>query len=62
MKKIYYIIGTLAIGLGGYFLYEKIKNGNVSFNFKNEAVAENELGSHLEPPIEIPSLATTPLV
>jgi len=54
MGKGYYIVGALLLGLGGYFLYNKIKNGNVSFNFKSESVAEAEAGSHLEPPMETP--------
>jgi hypothetical protein len=52
--------------LGGYFLYNKIKNGNVTFNFKNEDIAEVEAGSHLAPPMEtptnIPPNATPPFV
>ena len=55
MGKGYYIVGALLLGLGGYFLYNKIKNGNVTFNFKSEGVAEAEVGSHLEPPMETPT-------
>jgi hypothetical protein len=62
MGKGYYIVGALLLGLGGYFLYNKIKNGNVTFNFKSESVAEAEAGSHLEPPMEVPDLATPPIV
>jgi hypothetical protein len=66
MTKAYYIVGTLLLGLGAYFLYNKIKNGNMSFNFRNEDIAEAEAGSHLEPPMEattnIPSGATPPFV
>ena len=66
MGKGYYIVGALLLGLGGYFLYNKIKNGNVTFNFKNEYIAEVESGSHLAPPMEtptnIPPNATPPFV
>jgi len=66
MKKAYYIVGAVFLGVGTYFLYNKIKNGNVSFNFRNEDVADTKEGSHLEPPMEstikIPSLATNPIV
>jgi hypothetical protein len=66
MGKGYYIVGSVLLGVGLYFLYNKIKNGNVSFNFRNEDVAEAEAGSHLQPPMEasstIPNLATPPLV
>lgn len=54
MGKGYYIVGAVLLGVGGYFLYNKIKNGNVTFNFRNEDIAESELGSHLEPPMEMP--------
>jgi len=66
MTRAYYIVGALLFGLGGYFLYNKIKNGNVTFNFKSESVAQAEAGSHLEPPMEtptnIPPNATPPFV
>jgi hypothetical protein len=66
MGKGYYIVGALLIGVGGYFLYNKIKNGNVTFNFRNEDVAQAEDGSHLgfpmETPITIPPTATPPFV
>ena len=66
MKKGYYIVGAVLLGVGVYFLYNKIKKGNVSFNFRNEDVAEAEAGSHLEPPMEVPTdippIATPPLV
>lgn len=66
MTKGYYIVGAVLLGVGAYFLYNKIKNGNVSFNFRDDYVAETEDGSHLEPPMEattnIPSGATPPFV
>lgn len=55
MTKGYYIVGAVLLGVGAYFLYDKIKNGNVSFNFRNDYVAEREAGSHLEPPMETTS-------
>jgi hypothetical protein len=61
MGKGYYIVGTVLLGIGAYFLYNKIKNGNVSFNFRNESVAETEDGSHLEPPMETTS-NTPPII
>jgi hypothetical protein len=66
MGKGYYIVGAVLLGVGAYFLYNKIKNGNVSFNFRNDYVAETEDGSHLEPPMETtptnPPFATPPFV
>lgn len=62
MKKGYYIIGALLFGLGTYYLYNKIRNGNVVFNFRDEDVRENELGANLAPPMEVPPLATPKLV
>jgi hypothetical protein len=66
MTKGYYIVGAVLLGVGAYFLYNKIKNGNISFNFRDDYVAETEDGSHLEPPMEatinIPSGATPPFV
>ena len=55
MGKGYYIVGALLIGVGGYLLYNKIKAGNLSFNFRNEDIAEADAGSHLEPPMETPT-------
>jgi hypothetical protein len=66
MGKGYYIVGTVLLGVGAYFLYNKIKNGNVKFNFRNDYVSEAEEGSHLDPPMEsttdIPSTATPPFI
>jgi hypothetical protein len=66
MGKGYYIVGALLLGVGTYFLYNKIKNGNITFNFRNDYVAESEAGSHLEPPMEtptnIPPIATPPFI
>jgi hypothetical protein len=62
MTKAYYIVGALMLGLGTYYLYNKIKDGNVAFNFRDEEVAENELEDNLAPPMEVPPLATPPLV
>ena len=62
MKKAYYIVGAVLFGLGAYFLYSKVRNGNVSFNYRNEDVAQAEDGNHLEPPMEVPILATPPLI
>lgn len=62
MKKGYYIVGALLLGLGGYFLYNKIKNGNVMFNFKNEEIEELELGSNLAPPMEAPEFSKAELI
>ena len=66
MKKGYYVLGTVLLGIGAYLLYNKIKNGNLNYNFRSEDnVVEAEEGSHLTPPKEapdkIPSLATTPI-
>ena len=54
MTKGYYIAGAVLIGIAGYFLYNKIKKGNSEFNFINEDIPEEELGSNLEPPMEVP--------
>lgn len=55
MTKVYYIAGALLLGLGGYLLYNKIKNGNISYNFRNEDnVAQAQEGSHLSPPMQAP--------
>ena len=67
MGKGYYIVGSVLIGVGVYFLYEKIKNGGINFNLRSQdGVAEVEDGSHLNPPMEvpptIPPLATPPIV
>jgi len=67
MKKGYYIVGAVLIGVGAYLLYSKIKNGNSGFNISNEDnFAQTEEGGHLNPPMEaqstIPPLATLPIV
>jgi hypothetical protein len=66
MGKGYYIVGAVLLGVGAYFLYNKIKKGNLTFNLRNEYVAEMEEGSHLQPPMEAtintPPLATPPFV
>jgi hypothetical protein len=66
MGKGYYIVGAVLLGVGAYFLYSKIKKGNLTFNLRNEYVAESEAGSHLEPPMETtsntPPIATPPFV
>jgi hypothetical protein len=66
MGKGYYIVGAVLLGVGAYFLYNKIKKGNASFNFRNEYVSESEAGSHLEPPMEAtsntPPFVTPPFV
>jgi len=62
MKKGFYIVGALLLGLGSYYLYNKIKSGNVSFNFREEDVTEDELGANLALPMEVPSLETPPLI
>lgn len=67
MKKGYYIVGSVLLGVGAYLLYTKIKKGNTIFNTKNEDnFAQTEDGSHLNPPKEtsptIPSLATPTIV
>jgi hypothetical protein len=62
MTKGYYIVGTVLLGVGVYFLYNKIKNGNISFNTRGEDnIVKAEEGSHLNPPMEVPPLATPPL-
>ena len=58
MGKGYYIVGAVLLGVGAYFLYNKIKNGNVTFNFRSEDIMEAEAGSHLEPPMETPIKAS----
>jgi hypothetical protein len=62
MGKGYYIVGAVLLGVGAYLLYNKIKNGNLSFNPKSDDTEPLQDGSHLEPPMEIPPLATPPLV
>ena len=62
MKKGYFIVGTVLLGVGVYLLYNKIKNGNISFNPISDNYEPEKEGSHLEPPTEIPSLATPPIV
>lgn len=61
MGKGYYIVGAVLLGVGAYFLFTKIKNGNISFNPKNDDLENMQDGSHLEPPLEVPPLATTPI-
>jgi hypothetical protein len=61
MKKGFYLIGAVLLGVGVYLLVNKIKNGNISFNPKNEDTAVTEIGSHLEPPMEVPTPQTPPL-
>ena len=67
MGKGYYIVGSVLIGVGLYFLYDKIKNGGININLRSQdVVAEAEDGSHLNPPMQvpptIPPLATPPIV
>jgi hypothetical protein len=66
MGKGYYIVGALLLGVGGYLLYNKIRNGNSTFNFRDVFVEEKEEGSHLDPPIKTtintPPIATPPFV
>jgi hypothetical protein len=63
MGKGYYIIGAVLIGVGAFLLYNKIKNGNVNFNTRNEDnVTQLEEGSHLNLPMEVPDLATPTFV
>lgn len=67
MKKGYYIVGVVLLGVGAYLLYTKIKNGNSGFITGNgDSLAETEEGGHLNPPMEaqptIPPLATLPIV
>ena len=62
MKKGHYLLGTVLLGVGAYLLYNKIKNGNLSFNTRSEDnIVKAEEGSHLNPPMEAPPLATPPL-
>lgn len=62
MGKGYYIVGALLLGLGGYYLYNKIKSGNVTFNLRDESIAEQDLEDNLAPPMEVPPLATPTLI
>lgn len=63
MGKGYYIVGAVLLGVGAYLLYSKIKNGNLTYNSKNQdIVVQAEDGSHLNPPMQVPPLATPPLV
>ncbi len=62
MQKGYYIVGAVLLGVGAYLLYNKIRNGNLSFNPKSDYTEVPQDGSHLEPPLEVPPLATPPLV
>lgn len=62
MTKAYYIVGALLLGLGSYYLYNKIKSGNITFNDLNEIVPDDGVGVNLEPPMEVPDLATPPIV
>lgn len=61
MGKGYYIVGALLLGLGGYYLYNKIKSGNTTFNLRDESVEEKDLEANLAPPMEVPPLATPTL-
>jgi hypothetical protein len=55
MGKGYYIVGSVLLGIGVFLLYNKIKNGNLTYNFKNQDnIVEAEDGSHLNPPMEVP--------
>lgn len=58
MGKGYYIVGGVLIGVGIFLLFNKIKKGNLKLNNSNTNINKNENGSHLEPPMEVPSLAT----
>lgn len=64
MGKGYYIVGAVLLGVGAYLLYNKIRNGNSTFSFRDMYVEEKEEGSHLEPPMQIsnniPPIATPP--
>jgi hypothetical protein len=63
MGKGFYIVGAVLLGIGTYLLYSKIKNGNLSFNIRNEDnVAQLEDGSHLNPPMEAPEIDSTPII
>lgn len=62
MTRAYYIVGALLLGLGSYYLYNKIKSGNIQFNELNESVPDDGVGINLEPPMEVPDLATPPIV
>ena len=62
MTRVYYIVGALFIGLGSYYLYNKIKSGNIEFNDLNEIVPDDGVGVNLEPPMEVTDLATPPIV
>ena len=66
MKKVYFVLGAVLLGLGGYLLYNKIKNGNLNYNIRNEDnIAQAEDASHLTPPMEVPitpPLATPKIV
>jgi hypothetical protein len=58
MGKSYYIVGGLLIGVGVFILFNRIKKGNLKLNNSNASIIKNENGNHLEPPMEVPSLAT----
>lgn len=58
MKKGMYIAGALLLGLGTYYLYNRIKSGNVNYNFRNESIPEQDLEVNLAPPMEVPQTQT----
>jgi hypothetical protein len=63
MGKGYYIVGAVLIGVGAFLLYNKVKSGNVNFNTRSQDdIVEAEDGSHLNPPLEVPTLETPPIV
>ena len=59
MVKIYFILGSVLVGVGGYLLYNKVKNANIDFNTRNEDnIAQADVGSNLSSPMEVPSTST----
>jgi len=63
MGKGYYIVGAVLLGVGAYLLYSKIKNGNLTYNFKSQDdIVQSQDGSHLSPPMQVPNLETPAIV
>ena len=59
MIKFYFILGSVLVGVGGYLLYNKVKNANVDFNTRNEDnIVQADIGSNLSSPMEVPSTTT----
>jgi hypothetical protein len=59
--KEYYFVGAVLISAVAYLLYDKIKKGNTNLIKNDYSFTQAEEGSHLQPPMTVPTLATPPL-